>query len=95
MLVGGATYVVNAFRTSAAIHQEMTDNGIAHQSELSRTRRSGERYGRAIEIGSGEATTLALIAIVACWAAAVGHRQVSDAVGHNSPAKLSFDHLLG
>ena len=69
MLAREAVNVMNAFGTPARLHDEIADDGVADQRELSGASRGRQGNRRAIEIRSGETSALALVAIVAGWPA--------------------------
>src|SRR5579859_684940 len=73
----------------------MTHHRVADQRELPRARCRGQRDRRAIEVRSGKASALALVAVMASGTPAVRHRQVRYAIGNHLPTKLPFDDLLG
>src|SRR5438874_9523847 len=94
MLARNGVNVCNAFRAPPAVHHHMTDDRIAYESEFSGTCCGGECDRRTIEIRSGVAATLALVAVMACGPTPMRHCQVGDPVGNYPPAKLAFDRLF-
>src|SRR5579872_158495 len=73
----------------------MTHDRVADQRELPRARCRGQRDGWTIEVRSGKASALALVAVVASGTPTVRHRQIRHAIGNHLPPKLPFDDLLG
>jgi hypothetical protein len=94
MLMGDAVYVVDALGTPAAVHEQMADDGIAHERVFAGAGRRRKRDRRTIEIRSGKTATLTLVAEMTGGTSTMGDRKVCHSVGHHPPAKLAFDDFL-
>src|SRR5581483_11242446 len=65
--------VVDACRPAFGIGYDVTHDRVAQECETPGFRGRGKRYRGAVEIGSRVATSLALIAVMACWAPIMRH----------------------
>src|SRR5215472_2820238 len=94
MLAGIAINGVDTFRAAGGINKDVADDGVADQDELSRTSGCGQCHARTIEIGSGVAAALALVTVMTGGASAMIDGEIGNAVGHDTPAELAFNHFL-
>ena len=95
MLVRAPVNVMHSFGTSAAVDNEVADNRVAHQGEFAGARRRRQRNRWTVEVRGREASSLALVAIMAGGASAMRHGQVCDAVGNDTPTESTLDHVSG
>ena len=95
MLVGETVDVMNALGPACAVHEYVTHDGIADQCEFSSAGSRRKSHGWTIEVRSGIAASLALVAIVTSGAPAMLYGEVGDPVRHHAPAKFVFDDFLG
>ena len=80
MLMREAVDVVNTLSLTCAVHDDVTHDGIADECKFSGAGRRRKGDGWTIKVRSGEATSLALVAIVTSRTPAILNGEVGDAV---------------
>src|SRR5262249_51602408 len=94
MIVSDAVDIVNTLGPPTCIHDQIAYDCIADEREFSSAGRGRKRHRWTVEIRSGEAPALTLIAIVAGRAPVVRDGQVGHAIRYDTPAEFPLDHFL-